>query len=294
MRKLLTDGKRQTDSRALSDLCTYTLSSLDEKACPVVHDDPIYFASRHFLPFKKHRQLSDMFSLEMWKFDIRTRFGNDFAAARAPVLKYIENQLVRIQMSGVEVKCNELCGKTTATQPEIDSDVAIAAVREELESDGEEEEVALDDDEDLHDDEESDGMQEAPDTRSPEEKCRERARIEMAKCSALKFSKKTVSATTIDIKDDPLTHFWENSTIRDSFPLLRLLAWQLLSVSCSNAASERVFSAAGNIVSKKRTRLAAGIVSDLVFLNGQAKAKRRKRRKATPVKRSFFTPTKSK
>lgn len=53
-----------------------------------------------------------------------------------------------------------------------------------------------------------------------------------------------------------------------SFPSLARLAVKYLAIPPSSAASERVFSLAGNIVTKKRNRLGDDTIDALVFLNG--------------------------
>ncbi|CAM9934767.1 unnamed protein product, partial [Sphacelaria rigidula] len=52
------------------------------------------------------------------------------------------------------------------------------------------------------------------------------------------------------------------------FPVLYKVACIYLAVPASSGSSERVFSAAGNIVTNKRNRLGAESVKNLVFLHG--------------------------
>jgi hypothetical protein len=49
-------------------------------------------------------------------------------------------------------------------------------------------------------------------------------------------------------------------------PHLALLARLLLAIPASSAASERVFSACGNLISRKRSRLSPTSVRDQIFL----------------------------
>ena len=53
-----------------------------------------------------------------------------------------------------------------------------------------------------------------------------------------------------------------------AYPTLARLAKKYLAIPASSAASERVFSSAGNFVTKKRNRLGYDTVDALVFLNG--------------------------
>ena len=52
------------------------------------------------------------------------------------------------------------------------------------------------------------------------------------------------------------------------YPILARLAKKYLSIPASSAASERVFLAAGNVVTKKRNKLGDDTVDALVFLDG--------------------------
>lgn len=62
---------------------------------------------------------------------------------------------------------------------------------------------------------------------------------------------------------DPLPWWQERSKM---LPHLALLARRVLCIPASSAESERIFSSAGLIVSKKRQRLKPTVVRDLVFL----------------------------
>ena len=56
-------------------------------------------------------------------------------------------------------------------------------------------------------------------------------------------------------------------TKQDTFPIISKLARRYLAVPASSVPSERVFSVAGTIVNKKRSRLTPSHVATLIFLN---------------------------
>jgi zinc finger BED domain-containing protein 1 (E3 SUMO-protein ligase ZBED1) len=58
--------------------------------------------------------------------------------------------------------------------------------------------------------------------------------------------------------------WWQSNA--EYFPLLAAVARKRLAVSASSAASQRLFSAAGLVVTKKHTRLKSERVESLVFL----------------------------
>ena len=58
--------------------------------------------------------------------------------------------------------------------------------------------------------------------------------------------------------------WWKNHDTQ--YPVLSKLAKQFLGVPATSAPSERIFSAAGNTITKKRNRLKPDISSVLVFL----------------------------
>ncbi|CAI5666116.1 unnamed protein product [Oreochromis niloticus] len=64
--------------------------------------------------------------------------------------------------------------------------------------------------------------------------------------------------------EDPLT-YWGNR--KTSYPNLFNLALQFLCIPASSVPCERVFSKAGEMVSKKRNRLNAVTLDKLIFLN---------------------------
>lgn len=59
--------------------------------------------------------------------------------------------------------------------------------------------------------------------------------------------------------------WWENHS--SEYPRLYRFAQKILSIPASSAASERVFSAAGNIITEKRNRIGPKTVNNLLFLN---------------------------
>jgi len=63
---------------------------------------------------------------------------------------------------------------------------------------------------------------------------------------------------------NPLT-WWQ--THETHFPMLAKLAQQFLFVPATSAPSERILSAAGNVLTKKRNRLKPYMASVLVFLH---------------------------
>lgn len=67
-------------------------------------------------------------------------------------------------------------------------------------------------------------------------------------------------------KIDPLT-FWRNPKTAIDFPVLRRLARRLLAVQGSSVSSERLFSHAGNIITKKRCSLTAENARALIICN---------------------------
>lgn len=72
------------------------------------------------------------------------------------------------------------------------------------------------------------------------------------------------SLPVVDIAADPLIWWKEN---RQHFPNLLVLALDYLAVPPSSVSSERMFSAAGRLVSKARSRLSSKNVDMMLFLN---------------------------
>ncbi len=73
-----------------------------------------------------------------------------------------------------------------------------------------------------------------------------------------------MSEVLIDYNYDPLKWWKENE---NRYPLIAKLARQYLYIPASSASSERTFSTAGQIVTKKRNCLSAENVNLLVFLS---------------------------
>ena len=69
---------------------------------------------------------------------------------------------------------------------------------------------------------------------------------------------------TIPRKEDPLSS-WKANTTR--FPQLAAVAGTIACIPATSTQAERVFSPAGVIVDKRRSRLASDMVDGLVFLN---------------------------
>ncbi len=75
---------------------------------------------------------------------------------------------------------------------------------------------------------------------------------------------------TIDTSDDPLAWWWNNEA---RYPLLATVAKRYLCICATSTPSERVFSAAGNIVTPIRSSLKPDKVNMLVFLAKNLKSK---------------------
>ena len=65
-------------------------------------------------------------------------------------------------------------------------------------------------------------------------------------------------------KDDTLLGWWDKHSL--IFPQLSLLAKYLFGVPASSATSERVFSASGRILEKRRQSLDPDIVDDILLI----------------------------
>lgn len=68
---------------------------------------------------------------------------------------------------------------------------------------------------------------------------------------------------SISIDKNPL-EWWKSNVCK--YPLISLIARRYMSVQATSVASERVFSVAGDILTAKRSQLAAENVNKLVFL----------------------------
>jgi len=71
----------------------------------------------------------------------------------------------------------------------------------------------------------------------------------------------------IQLHEDPLV-WWR--TNRDRFPTIARLARKYLAIPATSVTCERIFSDAGNIITKKRSRLTADIAVAMIFLHENA------------------------
>jgi len=65
-------------------------------------------------------------------------------------------------------------------------------------------------------------------------------------------------------KDDTLLGWWNKHSL--VFPQFSLLVQSLLGVPASSAASERIFSASGQILNKRKQSLTADVVDDILMI----------------------------
>ncbi len=65
--------------------------------------------------------------------------------------------------------------------------------------------------------------------------------------------------------DDPLI-FWRKNQTQTTSPNLTRLAMRYFSIPCSSSAVERQFSAAGQVLTQRRTNLDPSTVNDIIFL----------------------------
>ena len=72
------------------------------------------------------------------------------------------------------------------------------------------------------------------------------------------------SAEYINRKEDPLA-WWKGN--KNCYPILAQIAREYLGIPAMSTPSERIFSAAGYISSKRRSRLCGENINQLVFLN---------------------------
>jgi hypothetical protein len=70
-----------------------------------------------------------------------------------------------------------------------------------------------------------------------------------------------------DNEMDPVA-WWAARAVPHCMPHLSLLARYLLCIPATSSSVERDFSTTGYIVSERRTRLKAGLVSDILVLHG--------------------------
>lgn len=64
-----------------------------------------------------------------------------------------------------------------------------------------------------------------------------------------------------------IAKFWSSAETKHEFPFLSRVALGVLSIPASSASSERVFSTAGRVLEKRRTRLSDKSVDSLLFLH---------------------------
>jgi len=76
------------------------------------------------------------------------------------------------------------------------------------------------------------------------------------------------SFTVLSMDIDPL-QWWR--THQSTFPTLSVLALKYLSVVATSVPSEQLFSKSGEVVTKKRSRLAASTVKEITFLHSNRK-----------------------
>ncbi|KAL5239010.1 hypothetical protein ACI65C_006420 [Semiaphis heraclei] len=68
-----------------------------------------------------------------------------------------------------------------------------------------------------------------------------------------------------EVHDDNILEFWNNQ--KHIFPLLSILAKQILAIPASSASSERSFSVAGRVIEERRSCLGGNTVDGILFLN---------------------------
>ncbi len=92
------------------------------------------------------------------------------------------------------------------------------------------------------------------------------SKIRPASTSApyLKFDRRETNSSDI-------LQFWK--TIADSLPALSKVAAQILIVPAAFANDERLFSAAGQIISERRSNISPDVVNNILFLRSAKKMK---------------------
>jgi hAT family C-terminal dimerisation region len=78
----------------------------------------------------------------------------------------------------------------------------------------------------------------------------------------LKFDHRETSSNDI-------LEFW--STMADSLPTLAKVAFQILTIPATSANVERSFSAAGQVISERRSNISPDLVNDILFLRSTKK-----------------------
>jgi hypothetical protein len=82
-----------------------------------------------------------------------------------------------------------------------------------------------------------------------------------------------ISLIVKDDYTDPLS-FWRQQRIQLVFPTLYRLVKRIFAVPCSSASGECQFSAAGQIVTQRRSNLDPSTVNNLIFLRSIENNKR--------------------
>ena len=86
-------------------------------------------------------------------------------------------------------------------------------------------------------------------------------------CSAIELEVERYLTEAADKTADPLS-WWKARQIL--YPTLAKLAKKYLAIPASSVPAERIFSLAGNLVTKKRVQLSAENINLLIFLNKNA------------------------
>lgn len=188
--------------------------------------------------------------------DVRTKKMSFFdAVEKGEAWEYVRDEMIAIyklvledvaagisvsNSSGTSTPANTAAG---AEEPQADSTAPLSSTKSALQS-------LLDDDSDH----ESDTDASATNAVLSEQMLRERCDAELG------FYKQV---TRLELGKNPLEWWKENAKY---YPLLSPVARKWLAVPASSAASERLFSAAGLVVTSKRTRLKSEKVESLVFL----------------------------
>lgn len=72
-----------------------------------------------------------------------------------------------------------------------------------------------------------------------------------------------------EMNSSDVLEFW--SSMADSLPILAKVAFQILAIPASSASVERSFSAAGQVVSERRSNISPDLVNDILFLRSTKK-----------------------
>ena len=75
-----------------------------------------------------------------------------------------------------------------------------------------------------------------------------------------------------DLDPKSVLDYWKSK--ERLFPILSTVTRQVFSVKATSSASERNFSHAGTVVSKRRTCLSSNYVNNILFLNSSRRVKR--------------------